>query len=382
MDPLQSKPGESVLRRHRSTAAIIQPEDSVLKNTQNSNKRKKALNLSIKFAFLVGLFICLLLPYPFHVAGEAIVLPAQRTILSAEMDGMIEQIFFDSGDTVRAGAVVAQMANHQQVGDLAKSKAARDSIAFEIERLKSTPTVEEIASAKAKVNSAHVYVKYSGEELERAALLYNNGSLSTQELDRARQAADAATKALAEAEANLAAVRAQVNPNQIAALEAEKVKIEQEIVVNYENLRRTSISSSIAGQIVTKDLKYKAKSFVNEGEEFAVVEDLETVLIEVSVPEAEIRDVKLGARLRLRLWAYPDREFSGTVEQILPAVEDDQNRITRSIPVLGRISNNEGALHSGLTGQAKIRGETRLVVLAFTQAIVRFFLVEFWSWFP
>jgi len=173
-----------------------------------------------------------------------------------------------------------------------------------------------------------------------------------------------------------------VNPNQIASLEAQKAKMDAEIILNKELLRRTALISPISGQIVTKELKYKLKSYVKEGTEFAVVEDLQTVLIQVSVPEPEIGEVKVGANLKLRLWSYPDREFEGTVEQILPAAEEESIDAGRTVPVLGRMDNASGELRSGLTGQAKIQGEPRLVIVAFTKALVRFFLIELWSWFP
>lgn len=380
-----NKPAESVVERHRARAAAkaatpaapSAPTPAPAAAVDKGARRKR-----IKIALAVAGAVCLFLPYPFHVGGEAEVLPAQRAILTAEMDGMIEEIFFDSGDHVEAGSTVAQMANHRQIRDLRTAEAGRDSIVYDIAKLRSTPTPEEVAAATAKVDSANVAARYTSDELKRATLLYERGSSSTQELDKARQAAEAAVQGLAEAEANLAAVKAQVNPNQIAALEAERDKMEHEITMAKEQLRRTSLVTPISGVIVTKDLSYKLKSFVKEGVEFAVVEDLDTVLIQVAVPEPEIGEVQVGARMTLRLWAYPNREFEGTVEQILPAAEETTADMGRTVPVIGRMDNADGALRSGLTGQAKIRGEPRLVIVAFTKAIVRFVLIELWSWFP
>lgn len=379
------KPAESVIERHRARAASKAPGSTgtaPAPRQPSPSEDQPVRRRRIKIALAAAAVLILFLPYPFHVGGEAEVLPAQRATLTAEMDGMIEEIYFDSGDYVTAGTIVAQMANHRQVRDLRAAEAGRDAIVFDIAKLRSTPTPEEVAAATAKVDSAKVAARYTADELKRASVLYERGSSSTQELDKARQAADAAVQGLAEAEANLAAVKAQVNPNQIAALEAEKIKMEHEIVMNKEQLRRTSLITPISGRIVTKDLQYKLKSFIKEGVEFAVVEDLNTVLIQVAVPEPEIGDVKVGASMKLRLWAFPDEEFEGTVEQILPAAEETTADMGRTVPVIGRMDNSDGQLRSGLTGQAKIRGEPRLVIVAFTKAIVRFVLIELWSWFP
>ena len=380
------EPPKSVLERHGArTVAKASPApatktawpSATVTSDDGVGRRRR-----IKYALWVALLACLFIPYPFHVGGEAEVLPAQRVVLNAQMEGMVEDIFFDSGDFVPAGARIAQMADHRQLRDLASAEADRQAIAFEIEKLRSTPTPEEIASAMSKIDSARVAARYATDDEKRAQLLFQKGSSSIQELEDFKQKAEQATQLLAETEANLAAVKAQVNPNQIASLEAQKAKMDAEIILNKELLRRTALISPISGQIVTKDLKYKLKSYVKEGTEFAVVEDLQTVLIQVSVPEPEIGEVKVGANLKLRLWSYPDREFEGTVEQILPAAEEESIDAGRTVPVLGRMDNASGELRSGLTGQAKIQGEPRLVIVAFTKALVRFFLIELWSWFP
>lgn len=383
MEQPVSKPGQSVLQKHRARAiSRSEREQAISSSDPPDSTRHFGRRRVTKLALAIVLLICLFLPYPFHVAGEALVLPAQRSILSAEVDGMVEEIYFESGDQVAAGSKIAQLANHLQVRDLKTSEAERDAIIYDIEKLRSTPTPEEVAAAAAKVNSASVAAKYSAEELRRASVLYKKGSSSTQEMEKARQTAESAAQALVEAQANLEAVRAQINPNQIASLEADKAKIEQEIVLNKEQLRRTSLVAPISGRIVTKDLKFKLKGFIKEGEEFVTIEDLNTVLVEVAVPEADIGDVKLGAALRLRLWAFPGQEFRGVVEQILPATNDEDGEIAKTIPVVGRMDNSDGTLSSGLTGQAKIRGESRIVAVAFTKALVRFIMVECWSWFP
>jgi len=46
------------------------------------------------------------------------------------------------------------------------------------------------------------------------------------------------------------------------------------------------------------------------------------------------------------------------------------------------IPNQDGTLKAGMTGYGKIDGGTKPVIVAFTRAIVRFFLIEFWSWLP
>jgi putative peptide zinc metalloprotease protein len=46
------------------------------------------------------------------------------------------------------------------------------------------------------------------------------------------------------------------------------------------------------------------------------------------------------------------------------------------------MENEDDLLKSGMTGHAKIEGETTIVLIAFTRALVRYVLVEAWSWLP
>jgi multidrug efflux pump subunit AcrA (membrane-fusion protein) len=104
------------------------------------------------------------------------------------------------------------------------------------------------------------------------------------------------------------------------------------------------------------------------------------VLLRVAVPEFDIGEVTIGAPLTFKLWAYPDREFSGTVTEIQPATEEVDYGMV--VNVTSRLNNPDGVLISGLTGQAKIRGKNTVVLFAFTKALVRFVSIEVWSWLP
>ena len=50
--------------------------------------------------------------------------------------------------------------------------------------------------------------------------------------------------------------------------------------------------------------------------------------------------------------------------------------------VIATIDNHEGMLKTGMTGEAKIDGETMPVWEAFSQAVIRFVKVQLWSWIP
>ena len=67
--------------------------------------------------------------------------------------------------------------------------------------------------------------------------------------------------------------------------------------------------------------------------------------------------------------------------EIAPAV-DSEHEEGEVLKVTTIIDNADGLLVSGMTGYGKIDGGTMPVGVAFSRAIVRFFLIEVWSWLP
>ena len=55
---------------------------------------------------------------------------------------------------------------------------------------------------------------------------------------------------------------------------------------------------------------------------------------------------------------------------------------SNAFKVIATIDNHDGKLSTGMTGTAKIQGETMPVWKAFSQAIIRFLKVQVWSWIP
>ena len=362
----------------RRGAAMVSPDgiggDS--KRGRNPRKWQRWLRYGLLLAFVIFLF----LPYTYHPGGEAEVFPAAKATLPAEMDGVVDRVFFKGGEWIEAGTTLGKLADYRQVKDLRTTEASLESKKFEIEQLKTTPSAEQIESGEAQVESAKLTWNYAESELAHQKPLFDTGGISVRDYENFKEDAETKRGKLIKAEADLAALKAQVNPNQIESLKAEVDGLKNEIVFYNEQLRRTSIISPISGEITTKDLDYLPGSYLKQGTTFAEVEDTRTVRIQIAVPESDIGEVKIGAKVSLRLWAYPNREFVAEVSAIQPAAEE--TTAGKMITVTSQMDNPEGILKSGLTGQAKISGEETIVAIAFTKAIVRFVRVEIWSWLP
>lgn len=72
-----------------------------------------------------------------------------------------------------------------------------------------------------------------------------------------------------------------------------------------EQLRLVTVVSPIDGIVATPKLKDRVGQAVDQGDLIAEVHEMETVTIEIAVPEKEIADVAVGRKMFLKAQAYP-----------------------------------------------------------------------------
>jgi multidrug resistance efflux pump len=94
---------------------------------------------------------------------------------------------------------------------------------------------------------------------------------------------------------------------------------------------------------------------VRRGDLVVEVHALETVTVEIAVPEQEISEVAVGQRVELKARAFPGRTFEGEVTSIAPVVtEPEQQYAERSVTVTTRLANPDGLLKPGLPADADV----------------------------
>jgi multidrug resistance efflux pump len=143
------------------------------------------------------------------------------------------------------------------------------------------------------------------------------------------------------------------------------------------NAGRTRIQAPIAGQVLTPYAEHLVGRYVERGDSLLVLADLQTVMLEIPVPEKEVADVTYGHRCSSRPRSLAGRTFEGRVVGIAPAAESGPRQ--RTVLVRSEIDNADGMLRAGTTGYAKILcGERRLGDLALRRG-VRMLRTEFWA---
>ncbi len=333
-----------------------------------------------RYGMLCLLTGALFLPYRYESGGAAQVVPMKEQEIYAEHPGLIEHVYYDGGEWVEWGTVIARMTSVKQRRDVAVTEAQIQKKQEELQVLLTTPTPQELALAEEALRKAQVQLKYSSARAERQKKLYESQSVSFETLQNALERMDVDYQEVREKEASLAMIRSRVNPHQIEALKAELKALSNDLVYFKELLRRTELTMPFDGTITTMHLKNRENKYLGDGELFAKVEDSSRATIEIEIPEADIDVISAGNRVRLKLVAFPNQVFEGQVSSIYPSSTQVSYGVV--VKVTSVMDNRAGLLKSGMTGYAKVDGREMFVAEAFSRALTRFFQVEVWSWLP
>jgi HlyD family secretion protein len=222
--------------------------------------------------------------------------PEVKVEVSAEVSARILELPFREGATVRAGEVVVKLDDRDLEASLAAQMARRDGERFRLrsEQERLSAPISQLANAKAN--------------LERQEALFKTGDVSRASLD------DAVAR-VRELEAQIAAAR-----EGLSVIESSLAAAEADIERARELLKKTTITAPIDGQIT--ELNAEAGELVvvgtmnNAGTRILRIADLGTVRLKAKVAESDVARVAAGQAATVRVNAYRNREFAGSVERV------------------------------------------------------------------
>jgi len=235
--------------------------------------------------------------------------PRLRSVLAAEVAGLVVELPVDEGDGVKQGQVLCRLRDHPLRFRHAEASARRAELAASL------------AAAIAVRNKARF-------EVDRLSRLYTAGRGTEKEQQDAQADFDAAEARVEQARQALAA--------QEAVVEALA-----------DDLERTVIRAPFDGRVVSK--RTEVGSWVMQGGPVLEVIDLSVARVRISVPESIVRFCGVGAEVGVAVEAL-GKTFSGTVARIIP--EGDEK--ARTFPIEVDIHNPQTDLKAGMFVRAAV----------------------------
>ncbi|PQL06362.1 HlyD family secretion protein [Pantoea ananatis] len=246
---------------------------------------------------------------------------ADYTIVAPKVSGYVAHIDVKDNQQVAAGERLATLDDRDY--RVALESAEADLQVSEAKLLSSQAQLEQqqsvIAQQKASVAASQATAQYAGHSAERYNRLYKSGTVAADEQQKASSAQRSATATVRQSEAALAAAIKQVGVLQAAVrssqadVAAAKANVDQARL----NLSYTRIVAPVAGMVGQRTVRLGA--WVSAGTRLLAVVPLQQTYITANYLETQLKDVRPGQPVRIKVDALPDQVFTGHVDSIAPA---------------------------------------------------------------
>jgi HlyD family secretion protein len=256
------------------------------------------------------------------VEATGVITPIDPVQVKSKASGTVLKIYVETGAQVKPGALLVKI--DPRIPQNTYNQAA------------------------AQVKAAEANVKVAKTQYDRDEALVKNGVMTLSELETAELAYANATSQLVSARTNL--------DNASIALEDVTIRAPSAGTVIQRDVSEGQVIASATGN-------------VSGGTTLLEMANLNEIMDSTLVAESDIGNVKAGLNATVKVDAYPNRTFHGTVEKISPVATVQQS--VTMFPVFIRIDNRDGALMPGMNSDVSILVEQRDNVLAVPNDAVR-----------
>jgi HlyD family secretion protein len=231
----------------------------------------------------------------------------------------IAEVLPREGDRVRRGQVLARLDTSRLAPMLAQAEAQAEAQRRVVERLYNGSRPEEIAQARAQVESAKADLTNAQQRYERAQSAAKIGGASRDEIDAAKAALDVAKARLAVAEKALELVIAGPRKEEVAEAEARLRAAEAQVALVRRQLADAELVAP-AEAVVRSRLMEPGEMASPQRPVFSLAL-VELKWVRAYVAEPDLGRVRPGMATSVAVDSFPDRRFDGWIGFISPVAE-------------------------------------------------------------
>lgn len=264
---------------------------------------------------------------------------SRRTVdISSDVSARVSQLLIDEGDDVVAGQILLRLEPDQYQAALSRAEA-------------------QLAQSQAQEAQQTANLTQAVRDRDRLVQLRARDSVlvSRQQLD------DAETRVEVQ-QALLESARFGVSQAQAGVDESE------------DRLSKTIFTAPMTGKVTRLNVEEGETVIIgtmnNPGSLVATISDLSVIEVVVQVDETEVSEIALGDSASIRIDAFPDRDFSGTVTEIgnsainPPSQQQGNQQAAIDFEVVLTLDETDAPLRPDLSATADIVVESRSGVVA------------------
>ncbi len=274
------------------------------------------------------------------------IVPKEEVLIKPNISGIIDEIFVEAGQTIKAGDLIAKV---KVVPNVSSLNNARTSI----------------SSAKTQVETARLAFENEKSIYNRQKGLFEKGVISANEFDNAQLAYDQAQQRLKQEQVNLAAAGQNYDIVKTGTTSGMGASANTEI--------RATVSGMVLDvPVKTGNQVIEANNF-NDGTTIATLADVDKMIFEGKVDESEVGKIKEGLPLEITVGAIQNKLFDANLDYIAPKGVSENGAIQFEIKgTMKKLDTTDTFIRAGLSANASIILAKAEDVLTIKEALVQY----------
>ena len=257
------------------------------------------------------------------------VIPEDEVDIKPQLNGIIDNILVEEGDIVEIGQLIAI--------------------------IKVVPDERSVYGARAQVTAARLTVQNAERQIKRAKELFEKQIISQQDYEDAELNYNTAKENLIAAQNDLEILR--------------KGSVAGSSTAN-TNIRATVSGTILEIPVKLGDQVIAANNF-NEGTSVAIIADLNKMIFEGQVDEAEVGKLELGQSLKVNMAAIPGREFDAILKFVAPKGTEQGGAVQFKIEA-DLTLDEDTFVRAGYSANGSLVVENKQEIMVIAEALLQF----------
>jgi membrane fusion protein (multidrug efflux system) len=269
----------------------------------------------------IGYGVYFLLVGRFYVSTDDAYVRANNTTLGARVAGHVAAILPADNAIVHTGDVIFKIddGDYKIAVDAARTRIATQQATIDRIGRQVTALVSAVEQASAQLASQEAALKRAGLDYDRQQALSTKGFASRATFEQSEAGRDQGVAAVKAAQAAYDAARdnVEVTRAQQAEAQAQFAELQTTLAKAERDLAFTSVRAPVDGTFSNRMVN--TGDFIQAGQRLANVVPLNDVFIDANYKETQLKRIRIGQPVTIKVDAYGLRKFAGHVESISPA---------------------------------------------------------------
>jgi HlyD family secretion protein len=257
--------------------------------------------------------------------------PRNEVAIKPQISGIVEQLYKEAGQLIKAGEVIA--------------------------KVKVVPDIAQLNSAESRLKTTEINLEQAQNNFDRTDKLYKSGVSSKEVYEQAQTALRNAQEEFNNAQENLQIIKEGISKST-------------------EQYSNTLVKSTISGMILDVPIKVgnsviQSNTF-NDGTTIATVANMNDLIFVGTVDETEVGRIGVGNHVKLIIGAIQDSNFEAQLEYIAPKGTMENGATLFQVKAAVYKTNEGPFIRSGYSANGEIVTEKSEDVLAVPEYAIEF----------